>query len=80
MRTLLLLSLALMATSASATEKGQCDAKPFTLNKPAPAAQKAPPAPKVATAKPQTAQLKAKPAPKPKLVIGCKQPADKPAG
>jgi len=57
---------------------GQCDAKPFTLKKPAPAAPAVaptpPPATKTASAQPPR---KVTPVAKPKYVIGCKQPASK---
>jgi hypothetical protein len=70
----LLLGLLIIATSAGATETGKCDAKPFTLKKPA--VTPAPPPPKTA-APPAAATPKATPAPRAKIVIGCKQPATK---
>jgi hypothetical protein len=68
----------LCAAPASATETGKCDAKPFTLKKPAPATPAAAPAPPVVakTASAPTPR-KAPPAAKPKYVIGCKQPVGK---
>lgn len=79
MRSLFLLSLLTLATGAAAADKAHCDAKPFTLNKPAAPApaeaakpsSAATPA-KVAQASPQP-KTAAAPKPKPKVVIGCKQ-------
>ena len=68
----------LWAASASATETGKCDAKPFTLKKPAPAAPAVAPTPPPATKTASTQPPRnAAPSAKPKYVIGCKQPASK---
>ncbi len=74
MRLILLTAMLVFATAAPAAESGRCDAKPFTLNKPAaPRPQQA-----KATA-PTTTQAAPKPAPKPKAklksAIGCAKPA-----
>ena len=64
------LLLAAVTTPAPAT----CDAKPFTLKKPAqaqPAPKPVPP--KIAAAEPKTAAAK----PKPKPIADCKDPAKK---
>jgi hypothetical protein len=74
MRKALLISLFLLwPAAAPATETGQCDAKPFTLAKPAVSAPKA----KIAPPKVRTAAAPAvKSAPKARRapVVGCKQP------
>ena len=79
---LLIAGLAAFGTAASAADKSTCDAKPFSLNKPAPTAQKSPP-PKLADATPAKPVEKAKPAPKPKAksnILGdCVTKAKKPA-
>jgi hypothetical protein len=82
MRKLLFISLlAVAASPATATASAQCDAKPFTLKKPAatqpaPAKAAAPSTnPLVAQAKP--ASPKAAPQKKSGITIGCKQPSGK---
>ena len=75
MQKLLLISLLGFAASPASAESGHCDSKPFTLKKPV-AATTAPPAPpktELAQAKPATPA----PKPKPKITVGCKQPAAK---
>ena len=84
MRTILLFAVLIsLGTAASAADKATCDAKPFTLNKPAPAAQKVPPAPKLADATPAKPAEKTKPTPKPKskssLLGDCNAKTKKPA-
>jgi hypothetical protein len=84
MRTILLFAvLVSLGTAASAADRATCDAKPFTLNKPAPAAQKVPPAPKLADATPAKPAEKTKPTPKPKskssLLGDCNAKTKKPA-
>jgi hypothetical protein len=84
MRTILFFAvLVSVGTAPSAAGKATCDAKPFTLNKPAPAAQKLPAAPKLADAAPTKPAEKAKPAPKPKpkssLLGDCNAKTKKPA-
>jgi hypothetical protein len=75
MPALLLLSLLVLGTPAT-TGKGQCDAKPFTLKKPAQTKTAAASAePKTVQASPSKPKPAAKPAPK--VAIGCKQPASK---
>lgn len=63
-------ALALAAAPAAAADPAKCDAKPFTLGKPAATASKAAPAPapkRLVEAKPK------KPAPaKPRLLATCK--------
>jgi hypothetical protein len=80
MRTILLFAV---LVSLGAADRATCDAKPFTLNKPAPAAQKVPPAPKLADATPAKPAEKTKPTPKPKskssLLGDCNAKTKKPA-
>ena len=58
----------------TATPEGKCDAKPFTLKKPeATASAKPSPAKPAAQAEAKTTAPNRKP--KPKIAIGCKQPA-----
>ena len=70
MPTNLMIALAALSTGGAAAPAAdaRCDAKPFTLTKPTPPQPK--PAVKVVAKKPAAA-------PKPKLVIGCKQPVPK---
>jgi hypothetical protein len=78
--TILAIALALSATApASLPDTGKCDAKPFTLGKPA-----------AARAKPSAEAVKVKPQPKvaasksaaekPRLLATCKTPPAKKAG
>jgi hypothetical protein len=82
MRKLLLISLlAVAASPAMATASAQCDAKPFTLKRPAaiqPASAK-PAAPSTDTLVAQAKPLSPKAAPekKSRITIGCKQPSGK---
>jgi len=75
MRTIIILGLAafvsapLAATPTTAPDSERCEAKPFTLKKPAPKPAEV----KVASAEPVKAPPP-KPKPKPKIEIGCKQP------
>jgi hypothetical protein len=83
MRTILVIvGLAVFGTAATAADKSTCAAKPFSFNKPAPAAQKSPP-PKIADATPAKPVEKPKPAPKPKSkadILGdCAAKTKKPA-
>lgn len=77
---LLVALLGASATPAWAIDPAHCDAKPFTLGKPAPAA-KAPAQPKLADATPvkpvKKATPPAKPQPKPRLLANCKHPEKK---
>ena len=79
---LLLVASAACASAAAASEPTLCDSKPFTLNKPAPAAQKPTTPPKVAEAVPKKPIAKAapaaKPASKPRLISTCKSGEKKP--
>jgi len=79
---LFLVASAACATAAAASEPALCDSKPFTLNKPAPAARKPTTPPKVAEAVPKKPVVKAgpaaKPAPKPRLISTCKSGEKKP--
>ena len=76
MRKMLLISLLLAWPAAALTaDDAQCDAKPFTLNKPKPAAQKpsggaTADAAKVKTPKPAPKTGQAKPKP----IADCKEP------
>jgi hypothetical protein len=83
MRVILLFAVVTgLGTAASAADKATCDAKPFTLNKPAPAT-KAPAAPKLADARPSKSAEKSKPTPKRKakssLLGDCNAKTKKPA-
>jgi len=74
MKTMLLLGVLALSTSAGAADKATCDAKPFTLKGPvaqAPAPAPKSPETKVAEAKPPKAPLPRKPT----ITIGCKQSA-----
>lgn len=79
---LLLLASAACASAATGSEPALCDSKPFTLNKPAPTAQKPATPSKVADAVPKKpiakAKPAAKPAPKPRLISTCKSGEKKP--
>jgi hypothetical protein len=74
MRSLLILAMLALGAAAPAAGDEQCAAKPFTLNKPAPAKPQARPAP----AKPKTVATTAprthKPKPAPKIDLSCKDP------
>ena len=72
-----LILLALLSTAPAAPNSAQCDAKPFTLTKPAkpqPAVKPAAEPPKQTT-EAKAAEPKAKPKPKP--LSDCKEPAKK---
>ena len=75
---LLFAILGACAAPVWATDPAHCDSKPFTLNKPAPAAQKPSVQPKLADATPAKPAKKAtppaKPQPKPRLLANCKHP------
>jgi hypothetical protein len=82
MRNLLLISLLAVAPGpATATASGQCDAKPFTLNKPAATqptpAEAAAPSTKTPGSQAKPASPKAAPEKKSRTTIGCKQPSGK---
>ena len=81
-KTLILSVLALCASPAAAADTAQCDAKPFTLNKPAENAKKSAESTKIAQVAPVTAKSTAKPQPKPKppLLAGCKSGKAKKSG
>lgn len=72
MRMVLIAAALIVPTNAAAAGDGQCDAKPFTLNKPAqPSHVRAATPPKPVRVANRSAPAKAKPAPK--VAIGCKQ-------
>ena len=73
-KVLILAAVALCTAPAAAADTGQCDAKPFTLNKPADSAKKPIDEPKSAHVAPATARPAAKPPtkPRPPLLAGCK--------
>jgi hypothetical protein len=81
MRTILLFAaLGVGLAAAPPPDKALCDAKPFTLNKPAPKAKKPADKPKLAEAAPAKPP-KAKPKPKSKaeLIGECKDKPTKPS-
>lgn len=81
-KALILAAVALCAAPAAAADSGQCDAKPFMLNKPANQAKKAAEQPKLAQTAPATAKraAKSKPKAKPPLLAGCKSGRAKKSG
>lgn len=80
MKIALVISLLLVSPSVSvAADDAQCDAKPFTLNKPKPAAQQPAPTATAEAAKPKSTASKATPKAnanraKPKPIADCKEP------
>jgi len=73
MRKVLILSaLALCAAPAAAADSARCDAKPFTLNKPADEPKKPTAQVKAAQAAPAKPIAKPKPKARPPLLAGCK--------
>lgn len=78
MRTILLFAALGVGTAAAPPpDKALCDAKPFTLNKPAPEAKKPADKPKLAEAAPAKPP-KAKPKSKAELIGECKDKPKKP--
>jgi len=80
MRKLLLLSILPLVSGATVAAAGtaQCDAKPFTLNKPvATPAKSSAASTSQAAAKPAPPKPVARPQPKPRLLATCKDKAKK---
>ncbi|HEX5238581.1 MAG TPA: hypothetical protein VFW39_08975 [Sphingomicrobium sp.] len=73
-KALILSAFALCASPSVAADTAQCDAKPFTINKPGDQAKKPAGQPKLAQAAPAVAKPVPKPQPKakPPLLAGCK--------
>ena len=79
MRLALVISLLLVSPSVAFADEAQCDAKPFTLNKPKPAAQQPAPNATAEAAKEKSTTPKATPKAnanrtKPKPIADCKEP------
>ena len=77
-KVLILVVLALCAApTLAASDSASCDAKPFTLNKPAAETKKPVDQTKLAQASSKTAKPNPKPKAKPPLLAPCKSPKSK---